>query len=106
MNTMTKGEKLVAEIFGEAMPDDAPKLTLQHPFLRNVVTFMESRERWAGTATELLSEIGDRYTPPNTVTKLLNKYEYEYFHPKQIYLYFHRTNRRRLIELTNRAYRG
>ena len=67
---MTKGELLVAEILGELPSKNEPKLTEKHPFLRKVIKFMQGRREWQGTATELLTAIGDSYTPPNTVTKL------------------------------------
>lgn len=102
---MTKGERLVAEILGE-MPDKSkPILTENHPFLRKVLRFMESRREWQGTASELLIEIGDSYTPPNTVTKLLRRFDYEYFYKLDIVIRFRRTNRKRLIVFTNYRYR-
>ena len=91
---MTKGERLVPEMLGE-MPDKSkPILTENHPFLRKVIKFMESRREWQGTATELLKEIGDGYTPPNTVTKLLKRYDYDCFYKRDIVIQFHRTNRK------------
>lgn len=80
LKEMTKGERLVAEMLGEIPIKGKPILTETHPFLRNVLKFMESRREWEGTATALLAEIGDRYTPPNTVTKLLNRFDYECFY--------------------------
>lgn len=47
---MTKGERLVAEMLG-----DMPVLTKEHPFLRKVVAFMQTRKEWLGTATDLLN---------------------------------------------------
>ena len=104
LKEMTKGERLVAEILGE-MPDKSkPILTEHHPFLRKVIEFMENRREWQGTATELLKEIGDGYTPPNTVTKLLRRFDYEYFYKRDIVIQFRRTNRKRLIVFTNYRY--
>ena len=80
---MTKGELIVAEALGNVPKKEAPVLSEQHPFLRYVIRFMENRREWKGTASELLKEIGDSYTPPNTVTKLLNRYDYDYFY-KQV----------------------
>lgn len=101
---MTKGERLVAEIL-EEMPDKSePILTVSHPFLRKVLRFLENRREWQGTATELLKAIGDKYTPPNTVTKLLRRFDYEYFYKRDIVIQFRRTNRKRLIVFINYRY--
>ena len=105
MKKMTKGERLVAEILGELPNKNEPVQTENHPFLRKVLRFMENRREWQGTATELLKEIGDSYTPPNTVTKLLRRFDYEYFYKRDIVIRFHRTNRKRIIRLTNYGYR-
>ena len=101
---MTKGELIVAEALGNVPKKEFPVLSEQHPFLRNVIRFMESRREWKGTASELLKEIGDSYTPPNTVTKLLNRYDYEYFYKRDIVIQFHRTNRKRFIHIINYRY--
>ena len=104
LKEMTKGERLVAEMLGEIPSKGKPILTEKHSFLRKVLVFMESRREWEGTATELLAEIGDRYTPPNTVTKLLNRFDYNCFYKQGISIRFHRTNRKRIITLTNYHY--
>lgn len=101
---MTKGERLVAEMLGDIPQTGMPVLTEDHPFLRKVIKFMESRREWQGTATELLKEIGDGYTPPNTVTKLLNRYDYDCFYKRDIVIGFHRTNRKRIIRFVNYGY--
>ena len=101
---MTKGERILAEALGEIPSENEPILTENHPFLRKVIKFMQDRREWQGTATELLTAIGDSYTPPNTVTKLLNKYEYSHFYGRDIIVKFHRTNRKRIIRLTNYGY--
>lgn len=103
---MTKGERLVAEMLGDIPIGNELILTQRHPFLRKVIKFMESRREWQGTATELLKEIGDGYTPPNTVTKLLNHYDYDCFYKRDIVIGFHRTNRKRLIRFVNYGYKG
>lgn len=102
---MTKGEMIVAEVLGNVPKKDRPVLSVQHPFLRNVIRFIESRRQWEGTASELLKEIGDCYTPPNTVTKLLNRYDYERFYKRDIVIQFRRTNRKRIIRLVNYRYK-
>ena len=101
---MTKGELIVAETLSNDPKKKVPVLSEQHPFLRRVIRFMESRREWQGTATELLTEIGDSYTPPNTVTKLLNRYDYECFYKRDIVIQFHRNNRKRIIRLVNYRY--
>lgn len=101
---MTKGERLVAEILGEMLDKSEPILTVSHPFLRKVLRFLENRREWQGTATELLKAIGDKYTPPNTVTKLLRRFDYEYFYKRDIVIQFRRTNRKRLIVFINYRY--
>ena len=101
---MTKGELIVAKALGNEPKKKVPVLSEQHPFLRKVIRFMESRREWQGTATELLKEIGDSYTPPNTVTKLLNRYDYACFYKRDIVIQFHRTNHRRLIRIINYRY--
>lgn len=103
---MTKGERLVAEMLGDIPQTGTPVLTEDHPFLRKVIKFMESRWEWQGTATELLKEIGDGYTPPNTVTKLLNRYDYDCFYKRDIVIRFHRTNRKRMIRFVNYGYKS
>lgn len=101
---MTKGERLVAEILGDIPQTGMPVLTEEHPFLRKVVAFMQTRKEWLGTATDLLNAVGDNYTPPNTVTKLLRRFDYEYFYKRDIVIQFHRTNRKRIIQFTNYRY--
>jgi hypothetical protein len=84
LKEMTKGERLVAEILGEIPSKSELILTDKHPFLRKVIPFIESRKYWSGSATELLAAIGDNATPPNTVTKLLNRFDYDCFYKKDI----------------------
>ena len=101
---MSKGELIVAEALGNVPKKEFSMLSEQHPFLREVIRFMENRWEWKGTASELLKEIGDTYTPPNTVTKLLNRYDYERFYKQDIVIQFHRTNRKRFIRIINHRY--
>lgn len=101
---LTKGELIVAAALGYEPKKDVPVLSAQHPFLRQVIKFMENRRAWEGAATELLQAIGDSSTPPNTVTKLLNRYDYEYFYKRDIVIQFHRTNRKRIIRFVNYRY--
>ena len=101
---MTKGELIVAAALGNEPKKDVPVLSAQHPFLRKVIVFMENKRQWEGSATELLQAIGDSDTPPNTVTKLLNRYDYEYFYKRDIVIQFYRTNRKRIIHFVNYRY--
>lgn len=104
LKEMTKGERLVAEVLGALPKKDELIMTDRHTFLRKVNPFIESRKEWEGTATELLVEIGDSYTPPNTVTKLLNRYDCSHFYGRGISIKFHRTNRKRIIRFYNFNY--
>ena len=84
---MTKGEKITAEALGLDTAKDKPALTADHHFLRKVIPFAKSQRYWKGSATELLRELGDSSTPPNTVTKLLNKYAYDLFYKQDIVIH-------------------
>lgn len=99
---MTKGERVVAEVLGKNKLDGYPKLTENHPFFGKLRAFMDRKHYWMGTATDLLSEMNDTNTPPNTVTKLLNKFSFELYCNDGIDVCFRRTNRRRIIELYNK----
>lgn len=99
---MTKGEQIVAMTVGKTNRDGYPKLTENHPFFGKLKAFMDGKHYWMGTATDLLTETNDITTPPNTVTKLLNKYSFELYCSDGIDVNFRRTNRRRIIELYNR----
>ena len=96
---MTKGEQIVAMTVGKTNREGYPKLTIEHPFFRRLRRFMEDKHYWMGTATDLLTEMNDTTTPPNTVTKLLNKFSFEFYCSDGIDVCFRRTNRRRIIEL-------
>ena len=98
---MTKGEQIVAQTLGKNKLDGYPKLTESHPFFGKLKAFMVGKYYWMGTATDLLVEMKDKNTPPNTVTKLLNKYSLELYCSDGIDVNFRRTNRRRIIELRN-----
>ena len=96
---MTKGEQIVAMTVGKTKREGYPKLTINHPFFRRLRAFMVGKYYWMGTATDLLTEMNDPTTPPNTVTKLLNKFSFEFYCSDGIDVCFRRTNRRRIIEL-------
>ena len=96
---MTKGEQIVAMTVGKTNREGYPKLTIEHPFFRRLRRFMVDKQYWMGTATDLLTEMNDTATPPNTVTKLLNKFSFEFYCSDGIDVCFRRTNRRRIIEI-------
>ena len=96
---MTKGQKIAAEALSKNKLDGYPKLTESHPFFRRLRRFMDDKRYWMGTATDLLTEMNDTATPPNTVSKLLNKFSFEFYCSDGIDVCFRRTNRRRIIEL-------
>lgn len=98
--TLTKGERLVAEMCGDLPVDGYPVLTEAHPFLRKVTAFMERQTEWIGTVTDLLAAVGDKYTPPNTAARLLRKCDYDLLYKRcGMDVTFTRTNRKRLITL-------
>ena len=99
---MTKGEQIVAMTVGKTKREGYPKLTENHPFFGKLKAFMDGKHYWMGTATDLLTEINDITTLPNTVTKLLHKFSFELYCTSGIDVNFRRTNRRRIIELYNR----
>lgn len=98
---MTKGEQIVALAMSKANREGYPKLTGDHPFFGKLRAFTNKKTHWLGTATDLLTEMNDTTTPPNTVTKLLNKYWYRLKSCDGIVIHFRRTNRRRIIEIFN-----
>ena len=98
---MTKGEQIAAEALSKTYREGYPKLTEEHPFFGKLRAFMDGKEHWLGTVTDLLTEMNDTTTPPNTVTKLLNKYWYRLKNRDGIVVDFRRTNRRRIIEINN-----
>ena len=99
---MTKGQLIVAMTVGKPNREGYPKLTENHPFFGRLRAFMAGKHYWIGTATDLLTEMNDTNTPPNTVTKLLNKYSFELYCNDGIDVNFRRTNRRRIIEIYNK----
>lgn len=70
-------------------------------FVLRVVEFMADRNEWRGSASELLSEMGDITTAVNTVTKLLNQYHSTILAGKGIAYRYHRTGKSRLIRLSS-----
>ena len=94
-----KADLVVAEALQKTDSEGYPKLTEEHPFFGRLRCFMADRSHWLGTATDLLYAMRDTTTPPNTVTKLLNKFSIDLYFSDGIDVRFRRTNRKRIIEL-------
>ena len=77
----------------EAIPD----------ILFRLVDFMQGREEWTGTATELLEEMGETGTPPNIMTKRLNEYRASFLNENNIHYGYHRKKGCREISLTRQT---
>ena len=77
----------------EAIPD----------ILFRLVDFMQGREEWTGTATELLEEMGETGTPPNIMTKRLNEYRASFLSENNIRYGYHRKKGCREISLTRQS---
>ena len=58
--------------------------------LFRLVDFMQGREEWTGTATELLEQMGETGTPPNIMTKRLNEYRASFLNENNIRYGYHR----------------
>ncbi len=98
---MSKADDVVAAAMSKPIREGYPILNEDHPFFGKLKAFMNGKAHWLGTATDLLTEMNDTTTPPNTVTKLLNKYWYRLKNRDGIVVHFRRTNRRRIIEIFN-----
>ena len=77
----------------EAIPD----------VLFRLVDFMQGREEWTGTATELLEAMGETGTPPNIMTKRLNEYRASFLSENNIRYGYHRKKGCREISLTRQS---
>ena len=77
----------------EAIPD----------VLFRLVDFMQGREEWTGTATELLEAMGETETPPNIMTKRLNEYRAGFLSENNICYSYHRKKGGREISLTRQS---
>lgn len=97
--TMRKADFIVAEAMRKSNREGYPKLTEEHPFFGRLRYFMADKSHWLGTATDLLNAMKDTAMPPNTVTKLLNKFCIDLYFSDGIDVRFRRTNRKRIIEL-------
>ena len=94
-----KADLIVAEAMQKPDREGYPKLTEEHPFFGKLRYFWADKSHWLGTATDLLNAMNDTATPPNTVTKLLNKFSIDLYFSDGIDVHFRRTNRKRIIEL-------
>jgi hypothetical protein len=72
-------------------------------FIFRVVSFIAGRGEWAGSATDLLTEMDDVATAVNTVTKLLNQYN-GVLAENSIEYQYNRTGKSRLIRLRSDGY--
>lgn len=68
-------------------------------FLLRVVEFMKNKKAWQGSATELITALGDSDTPANSVTKLLNQFHSTFLAERNIVYSFKRTGKARIIFL-------
>ena len=71
--------------------------------LFRLVKFMQGREEWTGTATELLEQMGETGMPPNIMTKWLNEYRASFLSENNIRYGYHRKKGCREISLTRRS---
>lgn len=99
-----KADLIVAEALQKPDREGYPKLTEEHPFFGRLRYFMADKSHWLGSATDLLNAMKDTATPPNTVTKLLNKFCIGLYLSDGIDVRFRRTNRKRIIELYHYRY--
>lgn len=84
--------KNIQDIHREEIPD----------FLFRLVEFITAKKEWQGTATQLLTEMGEAEITANSVTKLLARFSCEILQPQGIEYKTKRTGRSRLIRLTQR----
>ena len=66
-------------------------------FLFRLVDFLKDKSEWTGTATELLTAMGETETPPNLVTKMLGRFAGETLAPVGIEYKTKRTGQSRLM---------
>ena len=76
----------------EAIPD----------ILFRLVDFMQDKEEWTGTATELLDALGEKQTAANVLTKWMNEYRLDFLQENHIGYDFSRRNSGRMISLARR----
>ena len=71
--------------------------------LFRLVSFMQDRQRWTGTATELLDAMGETETPTNVITKWLNEYRMGFLADNAIHYEYGRKREGRQICLTRQT---
>lgn len=73
------------------------------PVLFRLVAFMQEKENWCGTATELLEAMEETDTPPTVITKWLNEYRTPFLTDHHIRYEYRRKKEGRLIALIRQA---
>lgn len=91
-------ENLIWELVEHRTREEIEKVNIPQ-FLLRLVEFVEERNEWSGTATELLAELEDTETSAVSVSKNISYFFYEILYPKGITFKTRRTGSRRLIEL-------
>ena len=71
--------------------------------LFRLVEFMQDKENWCGTATELLAAMKETDTPPTVITKWLNEYRTTFLADNHIGYAYRRKKEGRLIALTKQS---
>lgn len=69
---MSKADEVVAAALEKPLREGYPILTEEHPFFGRLRRFMVDKSHWLGTATDLLTEMNDTVTPPNTANYSIN----------------------------------
>lgn len=67
--------------------------------LFRIVNFMQGKEEWTGTATELLEALGETETAANVLTKWMNEYRLDFLLENHIRYDFSRRSSGRMISL-------
>ena len=78
-----------SELHEEAIP----------PLLYKIANFIHKRGEWTGTASQLLTVLGDTETSPIILTRMLSRFFYEVLQPENIEYSTRRTAQDRLITL-------
>lgn len=67
-----------------------------------IIEFMENKEIWKGSATELLKELNVTNIAPTIITKIINEYHFSKLKENNIYYSLERNNKGRYIILNKR----
>lgn len=89
--------ELVWELVERKNSDDIHKAEIPK-FLFRVVDFMQSRDEWTGTASELIAEMKESESTPNIVTKYLGQFSCNTLESVGIEYKTKRTGKSRLIK--------